>query len=131
MKRQWISLFILPLLLTGISTAVSAATYMPFPLYLREESAGMVMKAGQTIHLFHSGTPDVRHEIYQNDILAVYRISPLCEVQAVGRIRVVSYVGETYLKGEVVEGEIKPNDVAKKGGVSCLVISAGFCGQLP
>jgi hypothetical protein len=31
------------------------------------------------------------------------------------------------LKGEVFAGEIKPDDVAKKGNVSFLVISAAKC----
>jgi hypothetical protein len=45
----------------------------------------------------------------------------------VGKVRIISYLGETYLKGKVVEGEIKPDDIAKQGSVSCLVISAGMC----
>jgi hypothetical protein len=45
----------------------------------------------------------------------------------VGRIRVISYIGETYLKGQVIEGEIKPDDIAKQGSIACLVISAGMC----
>lgn len=87
------------------------------------------MKAGQILHLFHSGTADVRKTINANDVLIAYRIMPSCEVKEVGKIRVIAYVGETYLKGEVVEGEIRPDDIAKKGKVSCLVISAGLCNQ--
>jgi len=54
-------------------------------------------------------------------------IDPSCEVKMVGKVRIISYLGETYLKGKVVEGEIKPDDIAKQGSVSCLVISAGMC----
>jgi hypothetical protein len=45
----------------------------------------------------------------------------------VGIIKVLSYIGETYIKSEVLAGEIRPDDIAKKGNVSCLVISAGMC----
>jgi hypothetical protein len=38
----------------------------------------------------------------------------------------LSYIGETYIKAEVLEGEIKPDDIAKRGNVSCLIISAGI-----
>ncbi len=65
--------------------------------------------------------------IHVNDTLAVYRTSPSCEVTPIGIIRVISFVGETYIKGEVFAGEIKPDDIAKKENVSCLVISAEMC----
>jgi hypothetical protein len=61
----------------------------------------------------------------------VYRISPACEVTTTGKIKILSYVGEMYLKAEVIEGEIKPADIAKKDNVSCLVISAGMCNPQP
>jgi hypothetical protein len=45
----------------------------------------------------------------------------------VGKIKVLSSVADTYFKSEVIEGEIRPNDIAKKENVSCLVISVGLC----
>jgi hypothetical protein len=108
-------------------STVFAASYLPASLYHKEQSAETVMKAGQTVYLFHSGTEDMRRTIQTNDILVVYRISPLCDVQTVGIIKVVSHIADIYFKAEVVEGEIRPNDIAKKGTVSCLVISAGLC----
>jgi len=104
---------------------VYATSYMPFfHSQDREETA---MRAGQEVYLFHSGTDDVRKIVQVGDILTVYRITPTCEVREVGRIKAVVYIGETYLKGKVVEGEIKPDDIGKRGNVSCLVISAGVC----
>jgi hypothetical protein len=47
------------------------------------------------------------------------------ELKEVGKIKVLSYVGEDYLKGEVVEGELKAGDIAKKGDVASLIISSG------
>jgi hypothetical protein len=114
----------------GVSAplAVFAVSYVPAPLYHRHEIEAP-MHIGDEVYLFHSGTDDVKRAIHPSDILTVYRISPSCQVTTVGRIKVISYVEETYLKGVVIEGEIKPYDVAKKGNVSCLVILAGPCGS--
>jgi hypothetical protein len=87
------------------------------------------MKTGHTLYLFHSGTDDAKKAVHENEILTVYRINPSCEVKVAGRIRMIAYIGETYLKGEVVEGEVKSGDIAKKGKVSFLVISARACNQ--
>ena len=104
---------------------VYATSYMPF--FHSQDSEGTAMKSGQEVYLFHSGTDAVRKTVQVGDILMVYRITPTCEVKEVGRIKAVAYIGETYLKAKVVEGEIKPDDIAKKGNVSFLVISAGVC----
>jgi hypothetical protein len=104
---------------------VSAVSYQP-PLYHRQDAHEMFRK-GDIVYLFHSGTTGVMRTIHGNDVLTVYRIDPSCRVTEVGKIRILSYTGETYLKAEVVEGEIKRDDIAKKDDVSCLVISAGLC----
>jgi 5,10-methylene-tetrahydrofolate dehydrogenase/methenyl tetrahydrofolate cyclohydrolase len=128
-KRKVVCILIAILLLfTAVNPlTAAAASYLPASLYHQEHIAETVMKVGQTVYLFHSGTEDVKRTIRAGDILIVYRISPLCEVKTVGSIKVISQVADTYFKSEVVEGEIRPNDIAKKGNVSCLVISAGMC----
>ena len=118
---------IMLLLLVAVITPLAAfAVSYPAQLYHREVRHDKFVK-GDTVYLFHSGTEDVKKTIHVNDTLAVYRVPPTCEVVPIGIIRVVSFVGETYLKGEVFTGEIKPDDIAKKDKVSCLVISAGMC----
>jgi len=104
---------------------VYATSYMPF--FHSQDSEETAMKSGQEVYLFHSGTDAVRKTVQVGDILIVYRITLTCEVKEVGRIKAVAYIGENYLKAKVVEGEIKSDDIAKKGNVSCLVISAGVC----
>jgi hypothetical protein len=129
MKRKITGiLIVIPLLLPAVNplTAV-AASYLPEFIYHQNDITETVMKVGQTAYLFHSGTEDVKRTIHVNDILIVYRISPLCEVKKVGTIKVISNIADTYFKSEVVEGEIRPNDIAKKGNASCLVISVGLC----
>jgi len=128
MKKKIAIVFIVILLFTSVSAplTVFAVSYPP-PLYHRQDRGETVMKVGQIVYLFHSGTDDVKKTIHTNDILTVYRINPSCEVNPIGIIKVLSYIGETYIKAEVLEGEIRPDDIAKKGNVSCLVISAGMC----
>jgi len=111
----------------SIPLTVFAVSYTPAPLYHQHERLEITMGNGETVYLFHSGTNDVKRTIHVSDVLTVYRINSSCEVKTVGRIKVISYVGETYLKGVVIEGEIMPNDVAKKGNVSCLIILTGEC----
>lgn len=130
MKTKVILLYAVALLLltVGVPVTVFATSYYP-PLFHRQNIGETGMKAGQTLHLFHSGTDDVKKVVHVTDVLTVYRISPLCEMQESGRIRVIEFVGETYLKCEVIEGEVKSGDIARKGKVSFLVISAGACNQ--
>ena len=89
------------------------------------------MQVGENVYLFHSGIEQVKSAIHPGDILTVYRMTALCEMKVVGKINVKSYIGETYLKGEVVDGEIRVNDVAKVGRVSCLVICVSPCNMKP
>lgn len=126
MKIKIVALIGIVLMLFIVTTlAVFAVSYSP-QLYHKEERHDKFTK-GDTIYIFQSGTDDVKKTIRPGDILTVYRISPSCEIAPIGLIRVESYVGDTYLKGEVFAGEIKPDDIAKKEEVSCLVISAGMC----
>lgn len=113
------------LLAVSVPLTVLAVSY-PVQLYHQEVRHDKFVK-GDTVYLFHSGTDDVKITIHVNDTLTVYRTSPSCEVKPVGIIRVISFAGETYIKGEVFAGEIKPDDIAKKDNVSCLVISAEVC----
>lgn len=81
-------------------------------------------KAGKKVRLFHSGTQDVKKVICIGDVIPVYR-----EVYAygaikrteVGRIKVLSYVGEHYFEAEIVDGRIRRGDVAQKESAACLV----------
>ncbi len=115
------------LVLLAVSTPLTVfAVSYPAQLYHRQERHDKFTK-GDTVYLFHSGTDDVKKAIHAGDVLTVYRISRSCEITPIGLIKVQYYVGDTYLKGEVFAGEIKPDDIAKKGEVSCLVISAGMC----
>jgi hypothetical protein len=84
----------------------------------------VVIKVGKTVNLFHSGTADVKKEICLKDVIPVYRETMgggHTTVKEVGKVKVLDYEGEHYFKAEVVSGEIKVGDIAKKETASCLV----------
>jgi hypothetical protein len=123
-KSKMIIIVVL-LLVIGVPVFVFATSYMPFYHLRGQDEAAMTV--GRIVHLFHSGTNDVKKTIHVHDILTVHRITPSCEVKEVGKIKVLEFIGETYMRGEVVEGEIRPDDIAKMDKVSCIVIAAGIC----
>jgi hypothetical protein len=67
----------------------------------------------------------VKKATNDNDILSVYRGNMSNELKEVGKIKVRSYVGEGYLKGEIVEGPLNAGDIAKKSAVASIIISSG------
>jgi hypothetical protein len=84
----------------------------------------VVMKTGSRVHMFHSGTADVKKEICINDVIPVYRETPTgghTTTKEVGKVKVLSYAGEHYFEAEVVAGQVKVGDVAKKETASCLI----------
>ena len=84
----------------------------------------VVMKVGNRLHLFHSGTADVKKDICLKDVIPVYRETGGAknpQSREVGTVKVLGYVGVNYFEAEVVTGEIKVGDIAKKEGAACLV----------
>jgi len=84
------------------------------------------MTVGVNIYLFHSGTDEIRKTIEVNDVLTVYRELPpnfSVRTREVGQLKVLSPLGDYYFDGEVVGGEVKAGDLAKKGAVACLITS--------
>jgi hypothetical protein len=102
-----------------------AVSFSPVPAEREEKAAKGIIEKGAIVCLFQSGTADVKKTISIGDVLAVFREGPKHELKEVGKIKVLSYSGEDYLKGAVVEGEIKAGDIAKKGEVASLVVSSG------
>jgi hypothetical protein len=120
-KFSFLLLLITPFIM---ATSIYAITY-PFPenepAYLKDEA---VMKAGTKLYLFHSGTEEEKKTINVNDVLAVYREYPAdfsMETGEVGKVRILSALGEYYFEAEVIEGYAQPGNVAKKGTVACYI----------
>ena len=120
-KFSFLLLLITPLIVT---TSLHAITY-PFPenepAYLNDEA---VMKVGTKVYLFCSGTEEVRKTINVNDVFTVYREYPpdfSLETREVGKVRILSSLGEYYFEAEVIEGYVQPGNVAIKGPVACYI----------
>ena len=72
---------------------------------------------------FHGGFTSAKEEFCVNDVVPVYRYTGkrYQKYAEVGKIKITGYVGEHYLEGVVVEGNIKDSDFAKKTNAACLI----------
>jgi len=104
---------------------VNAVSWSPLQEDHEEKAAKGIRVKGDVVCLFQSGTEDVKKAINIGDVLVVYREGPKQALNEVGKIKVLSYVGEDYLKGEIIEGQLTAGDIAKKGDVASLIISSG------
>jgi hypothetical protein len=124
MERYLSEMVLLLALIAGFPGDARAVSYPLIEEQREEKAAKGIREKGETVCLFESGTADVKKAISVGDLLTVYRENGKHELMAVGKIRVLSYIGEDYLKGEVVEGDVRTGDIAKKGDVAGLVISS-------
>lgn len=108
----------------SVPMLANAVSWSPIAEEHEEKVTKGIVEKGASVCLFQSGTADVRKGIHVNDILIVYRENQGHQLKEVGKIKIISYVGEDYLKAEVVEGGLMPGDIAKKGEVATLVISS-------
>lgn len=82
----------------------------------------IVMKMGNKVHLFHSSNVEAQKDIAVNEVLPVYRvIGKSAQQKEVGAVKVLTFIDEHYFEAEIIKGEIKVGDIAKKDGTSFLV----------
>jgi hypothetical protein len=82
----------------------------------------IVMKMGSKVHLFHSSNVEAQKEIAIGDVLSVYRLSGKTpQEKEVGQVKVLGFMGEHYFEAEIVKGQIKVGDIAKKENSGFLV----------
>lgn len=110
-------------LATVVASFAHAVSPSPIPEEREEKTTQGIKSKGDIVCLFQSGTADVKRKIHVTDILIVYRENLDRQLTAVGKIKILSYAGEDYLKAEVIEGELLSGDIAKKGNVASLIIS--------
>jgi hypothetical protein len=113
---RMIAATIIPAIVLLLPGVVQAISYPPSP---------DDMEIGAKVCLFQSGTADIKAAVGVHDTLVVYRREHKGAMVQVGKLTVVSYVGEYYMLGEVVEGVINKGDLATRNGVACLVVSQG------
>jgi len=103
-------------LMTGCTTpAVKSEVTMP---------AGVTSTVGDQVRLFHSGNENIQKVFCVGDVIPVYR-----EVDAygvtkrteVGKIKVLSYDGKQSILAQVVEGTVRPGNIAEKEATACMI----------
>lgn len=107
-----------------LTLAVMVAAPLSVQAAEKKVKSEVVMKVGNKVHLFHSGTADVKKEVCVGDTVTVYREiggAKNPQTKEVGQVKVLGYAGEHYFEAEVVKGDIKPGDIAQKGSTACLV----------
>lgn len=115
--------------MSKISRIIALLTFMavvgaPLIVQAAEKNAKseVVMKMGKRVHLFHSGPVHAQKEIAIGDVLTVYReFTKTRQQKEVGQVKVLSFIGDHYFEAEVVTGEIKIGDIAKKDTSALLV----------
>lgn len=82
----------------------------------------IVMKMGSKVHLFHSSNVAVQKDIAIGDVLTVYHTTAkLPQPREVGQVKVLGFIGEHFFEAEIVKGEVKVGDIAKKENTNLLV----------
>jgi len=88
----------------------------------KKAKSEIVMKMGNKVHLFHSSNVEAQKEIAIGDVLPVYRLSGKnLQQKEVGQVKVLGFMGEHYFEADIVKGEIKVGDIAKKESSGFLV----------
>jgi len=121
MKKILVLFLAVPLFMAPLLHAVSYPLPEPEQTYPIEVD---VMKVGVKVHMFHSGTEDVKRAIKINDVLTVLRKYPpelSGSTMESGKVRVVATLGDYYFVGEVIEGFAEPGYLAVKGRVGCRI----------
>jgi len=112
----------LTLMITLLAISIMVAAPLTVHAAGKKAKSEVVMKMGSKLHLFHSGKVAAQNEIAVADVLTVYRESGKTHQQKeVGQVKVLSFVGDHYFEAEIVKGEIKVGDIAKKDETSLLV----------
>ncbi len=124
MKNAVATVLVMVSLGVAIPRHVHAVSYPLIEEQREEKAAKGIREKRETVCLFQSGTAEIRKELVIGDVLIVYRQEKNGALRDVGKIKVLSYEGEDYLKGVVTEGEVMTGDVAKKGDIASLIISS-------
>ncbi|TWJ19753.1 hypothetical protein [Geobacter argillaceus] len=106
-----ISMFLLPVFMSACATVPQARITV-------------LAKTGDTVNLFHGGSKVAKEEFCLNEVVSVYRYTGLRRYRSykeVGKVKITGYVGDHYLEGVVVEGNVRGDDFAMKENSACLI----------
>lgn len=115
------SVFLGFLALTGL---VAATNVWAADLGVQPQiKADILSKTGDDIRLFHGGTEEAKKLFCKGEVVPVYRyVGRHLQTKEVGKVEIGEFAGDHYVDGKVVEGEVKPGDVAMKKSAACLVV---------
>jgi len=112
---------------------VSAGISLTWVLLLMSGCAGLgaqplnkaevVSTAGAKVTLFYGGSREASAVFCPGETVPVYRQESRERLTYTeqGKVRITRVVDRNYLEGVVLEGEIKPGYLARKGDLGCLV----------
>lgn len=113
---------ILTMMITLLALSILVAAPLTAHAGEKKAKSEVVMKMGNKLHLFHSGKVDAQKEIAIGDVITVYReYGKTRQQKEVGQVKVLSFIGDHYFEAEIIKGEIKVGDIAKKDATSLLV----------
>lgn len=86
--------------------------------------AEVVMKTGDTVHMFYGGSKEASVVFCPGEKVKVYRKvygkkGP--RYMEEGMVEITRIIDENYVEGKVVEGNVKTGYVARKGEIGCLL----------
>jgi hypothetical protein len=85
----------------------------------------VIARPGDVVHLFHGGNKVAKEEFCVNEIVPVYRYFGVryktASKSEVGKVKITRYLGDHYIEGIVVEGDVKDGDVAMKPNSACMI----------
>lgn len=112
-RRTFLAVLLLVTTISGCSTLARQP----------ENKADVVMVTGDIVHLFYGGSKEASAVFCPNETVQVYRQEPRKRLRYVeqGKVQITRIIDENYVEGKVIEGNVKPGYVARKGNVSCLV----------
>jgi hypothetical protein len=101
----------------------SCATVKPESGVQAKIISGSVAKPGDTVYLFHGKSKVAKEEFCLNAVAPVYRLIDSWSLQKeeIGKIKVIRELGNHYVEAVVVEGELKPDDIAVQQNSECLI----------
>ena len=90
-----------------------------------ENKAEVVIKIGDVVQLFYGGSKEASAVFCPGETVKVYRQEPRKRLRYIeqGKVEITRVIDENYVEGKVVEGNVKPGYVARKGNIGCLVTS--------
>lgn len=93
--------------IVGIFMLLTLVTVIAAPLSAqaagKKSKSEVMMKIGKKIHLFHSGTADVKKEIALNDVIPVYRqTGKTAQLKEVGQVKVLSFIDDHHFEAKII-----------------------------